>query len=81
MAMSRPTISSDIGETIHIIKNGENGFLAKTKEEFAARMEALIKNADLRERIGRNARKSVEEKYSLSVLGRRLYEILSQINA
>jgi len=78
MAMSKPTVSSKIGETAHIIKNGENGFLAKTREEFIEKMQVLIQNSDLRQRIGEKARQTIEEGYSLKVLGKRLYEILNQ---
>ncbi len=81
MAMAKPTISSNIGEPTNIIHNGWNGFLAKTKEEFIEKMEVFIKDVDLRQRLGRNAQETVEKNYSLGVLGKRLYEILSQINA
>lgn len=46
-----------------IITNGENGFLVKNTKEMADRIEVLLKNDDLRERMGRNARKNAE-KYS-----------------
>jgi len=80
MAMAKPTVSSHIGETSHIIKDGDNGFLAQTKGEFIEKMQRLIENAELREKIGEKARKTVEENYSLKVLGKRLYEILIQYN-
>lgn len=80
MAMAKPTVSSNIGEAAHIIKDGENGFLANSKKEFTEKMEALIKDVKLRQKIGRNARKKVEEKYSLIVLGKQLHEMLWQIN-
>ena len=79
MAMAKPTVSSNIGEATHIIKDGESGFLARTKEDFIEKMEILIKDKDLRQRIGQNARKSVEEEYSLNVLGKKLYEIFRDI--
>jgi len=79
MAMAKPTVSSRIGETPYLIKDGYNGFLAETKEEFIDKMQKLIEDSALRERIGKNARQTVEENYSLKVLGKRLYEILNQI--
>jgi len=79
MAMAKPTISSCIGEASHIIQDGENGFLAKTKEEFIKKMQRLIENSDIRLRIGEKARQTVEENYSLKVLGKRLYGIIRQI--
>jgi len=79
MAMAKPTLSSDIGETSNIIRDGENGFLAKTKEEFTDKMQRLIENQNLRRQMGEKARKVAEEKYSLEVLGRQLYGILKTI--
>lgn len=80
MAMAKPTVSSNIGEAPHIIKDGDNGFLADTKEEFINKMQRLIENPDLRRQMGEKARKTVEENYSLKVLGKRLYEIIINYN-
>jgi glycosyltransferase involved in cell wall biosynthesis len=80
MAMGIPTVSTGIGEVLNIVRDGENGFLAKTKEDFIDKMELLIENADLRQNIGEKARHSAEECYSLEVLGQRLYEILKKYN-
>lgn len=79
MAMAKPTVSGAIGESVHIIKNGENGFLAKTKEEFIEKMQNLIEDSNLRQRMGERARETIEQEYSLKVLGKRLYEMLKQI--
>ena len=79
MATAKPTVSSRIGEAAEIIQDGENGFLAKTKEEFMEKMQRLIEDSDLRQRMGEKARETVERNYSLKVLGRRLYGILNQI--
>lgn len=76
MAMAKPTVSSNIGELPHIIKDGDNGFLANTKEEFIEKIQILIEDHNLRQRIGEKARETVENNYSLQVLGKQLYEIL-----
>lgn len=81
MAVAKPTISSTVGEAAYIIRDGENGFLAKTKEEFIDKMDILVRDITLRKQMGINARKTIEENYSLNILGKRLYAILSQINA
>lgn len=81
MAMGKPTVCSYIGEPINIIKDGENGLLAKNKEEFMVKMEELIKNKSLRRRLGQKAREAVEAKYSLKVIAKKLYEILKTIYA
>lgn len=79
MAMAKPTVSSTIGEVTEIIRDGENGFLAKRKEEFIDKMQKLIENKDLRYQMGIAARRNIEDTYSLKVLGKRLYEILKGI--
>lgn len=81
MAMAKPAVSSDIGESKHIINDGEDGFLAKTREEFTEKMRALVEDAGLRERMGAKARILAEESYSLRAAGRRLYEILRNYGA
>lgn len=79
MAMAKPTVSSNIGESLHIIKDGDNGFMVNTKEEFINKMQRLIENSNLCRQMGEKARKTIEENYSLKVLGKRLYEIINQI--
>ncbi|MFC1658051.1 glycosyltransferase family 4 protein [Candidatus Omnitrophota bacterium] len=78
MAMAKPTVASGIGEAAYIIQDGDNGFLAKTKQEFTEKMQRLIEDSDLRQRMGQKARGTIENKYSLKVLGRQLYEILKK---
>jgi glycosyltransferase involved in cell wall biosynthesis len=79
MAMAKPTVSSNIGEPSHIIKDGDTGFLAKDKYEFMEKMEKLIKDPVLRTDIGKNARGLVEKEYSLKVLAGQFYDVLKAI--
>jgi len=76
MAMAKPVVASYIGEAPHIIQDGEDGFLAKTKEEFIEKMQKLIEDSDMRRNMGKKGRQTVEKDYSLKVLGKQLYEIL-----
>lgn len=79
MAKGLPAVCSNIGEAASIITDGENSFLADSKEEFIEKMQVLIEDSALRLRMGRRAREAVVEKYSLEVLGRRLYTILKEL--
>jgi len=79
MAMVKPTVCSNIGEAEGIIKDGENGFLAKNTEEFIEKMQVLIEDISLRKQIGQEARETVKKNYSLKVLGSQLYDILKTI--
>lgn len=76
MAMAKPSVSSSNGEASFVIRNNGNGLTAPGKKEFIEAMESLIKDKALRDRLGNNARKSVEDEYSLKVLGDRLYQTL-----
>lgn len=81
MAMGKPTVCGKIGEASNIIKDGKNGFLAQSKEEYISKMKKLIASPELRKNIGLKARETVESEYSLKVLGLRLYSKLKQHNA
>ena len=79
MSMAKPTIASDIGEARNILRNRETGFLAKTKEEFISAMGRLAEDAELCRRMGKEARRDVEQHYSLNVLSKKLADILRSI--
>jgi glycosyltransferase involved in cell wall biosynthesis len=64
MALEVPTIMSNIGVNKEIIEDGVNGFLADTEEEWINKISLLIDSFELRKTLGKNARKTVLEKYS-----------------
>lgn len=78
MAMAKPTVVSDFAEARFIIRDNCNGLSADTKEEYAEKMQRLIEEPRLRKEMGEQARRSVEENYSLGLLGERLYNIIRQ---
>ncbi|OGZ26938.1 MAG: hypothetical protein A2365_02275 [Candidatus Nealsonbacteria bacterium RIFOXYB1_FULL_40_15] len=61
------------------IKNGENGFLADSPEEAAFLIKKLIQNAELKERIGRKAKKSVSNRFLILRLLRDYLKMFSEI--
>ncbi|HOY30498.1 MAG TPA: glycosyltransferase family 4 protein [Bacteroidales bacterium] len=66
MALGIPAVMSPVGVNTEIIKNGENGFLANSDEEWIDKLSMLIESAELRMKIGKNGRKTVVEKYSFN---------------
>jgi len=64
MAGSVPTVASRVGEAVRLIRDGENGFLASTPQEWKEKLSALLDDPGLRRRIGENGHRSVEEEYS-----------------
>lgn len=67
MSMGIPAVCSPVEMNKEIIKDGENGFLASSPEEWFEKIQTLIKDQDLRRRIGVRGRKTVESKYALDV--------------
>lgn len=65
MALEIPVIMSPVGVNNLIIKDGINGFLANTKDEWIEKAGLLIESEELRSRLGKNGRETVIEKYSV----------------
>ncbi|MEQ8629793.1 glycosyltransferase family 4 protein [Ekhidna sp.] len=65
MALEIPTIMSPVGVNSDIIQDGENGFLASTTEEWVEKLSILIEDAELRKRMGRAGKKTVENYFSV----------------
>lgn len=65
MSLEIPCIMSPVGVNSEIIQDGQNGFLAAGDQEWVEKMSLLIENPALREKLGKNGRKTIEEKYSV----------------
>jgi glycosyltransferase involved in cell wall biosynthesis len=65
MALGIPTVAVDLGANKRIIKSGENGFLVNSNSEWKESIMKLIESEELRRRVGENARKTVESKFSI----------------
>ena len=79
-ALGKPVIGSDIGGIPELIEDGIDGLLFKpgNSEELSEKITYLIGRPGLRERMGRNARKKVEEKYNPEVYYQRLMGVYSK---
>jgi len=66
MAAGRAIVSSDAGGMPELIRDGENGLVARSEDApaFARAIERLLEDAGLRERLGRAARRTVLERYT-----------------
>jgi glycosyltransferase involved in cell wall biosynthesis len=76
MGLGIPTVATAIGATLEIIRDGENGFLASSDDEWVQKLSRLLEDAELRRRMGANSRKTVEERYSVQVNMKRYLDIL-----
>ena len=80
MSMELAVIATEVGGTPEVIKDLENGCLVTpSSDAIAEKLQLLIANKDLRNRLGKAARKTVTENYSLQKIAEiyvRLYRTL-----
>src|SRR5262249_10552953 len=79
MACGVPVVAAAVGVNREIIRDGVNGFLASSDDEWTAKLQRLIADDDLRRRIGEAGRRTIEERYSLAVNAPRLASLLSDV--
>jgi len=72
MAGELPVVASPVGESFYIVREGQNGFLAETSDEWEAKLSRLIEDADLRKKIGKAGRQIVTERYSQDIIFRKM---------
>ena len=65
MALGIPTIATNYGTNPRIIEDGVSGFLAGTDDEWIEKIVRLIEDPSLRQQLGMQGRKRVEELYSV----------------
>jgi glycosyltransferase involved in cell wall biosynthesis len=70
MAAGIPIITTDIPENKELIKNSEMGILIPTQDikEIQKNSSLLLNNADLRKRLGGNARSEIKKHYDINVV-------------
>ena len=79
MSLGIPTVCSPVGANSNIIRDGKNGLLAATDEEWVAGLTRLLRSPSLRTRLGDAGRLTVEANYAASVHAPRVYEILKSV--
>ena len=81
MACGLALVASPVGVNSTIVRDGETGLLASSAEEWRARLEALIADRGMRERMGAAGRQRAVEAYSLQSQARRLIEVFREPSA
>lgn len=64
MALGIPTVMSPVGANTEIIDDAVNGFLPKSQKDWISMICKLVEDESLRQRIGKNARQTVVNRYS-----------------
>lgn len=81
MGLAIPAVVSPVGANAEIIRDGRNGFHARTQEDWVARLGSLIRDPSLRMRLGAAGRETVEKEYSAAVHAPRLAGVLRELAA
>jgi glycosyltransferase involved in cell wall biosynthesis len=65
MALGIPAVVSPVGMNTEVVQQEQNGYVCATPEEWQDALETLLKNTELRIRLGEVARNTVVERYSV----------------
>lgn len=79
MANGIPCVVSKVDGNTDVINNNENGFSCLGVSEFYAKIELLINDVELRQKIGRAGLEYVKQNHSIYVSTKRLEKIYAEI--
>ncbi len=81
MAAGLPIISTDQGAITESVINGENGFIVEKKnpEQIAEKIEFLIKNPDIRKKMGKKSRELYRKKFTEEKMVERLTQAFNSV--
>jgi L-malate glycosyltransferase len=68
MAFGLPCVATDVGTTPLLITDNVNGLLVKTEAEWLIALERLVRDPDLRRRLGTAGRQCVVSSYSIKAI-------------
>lgn len=82
MAMQKAIVASNIGWATEVIEDNVDGFLVHPKNHnlFADKILELLDNQKLRNRFGEEARKTVEQKFSIEVVAKQSVDFYRKIS-
>lgn len=76
-SMGLPIVADDVGLNRDVVKDGMNGFLVSGINDWTEKLLLLIKDKNLREKMGREARLLAVNKYDLSVCAEKYIKIVN----
>lgn len=81
MAAGKAVIASSVGQITEIITDSYDGFLVEPDnfEEMQNKALTLIENDGMRNRLGKNARKTIEEKYTWTKTAEKISQLLNEV--
>ena len=81
LAIGLPVVAQKAGSNSDVIKDGVNGFVVETEDEWYNRISLLIEDKDLRQRMSRAARQTALDHYSPQAQMPRVAQIFEEVLA
>jgi glycosyltransferase involved in cell wall biosynthesis len=79
MMLGLPCVATPVGTTPLIIRDGDNGLLARSEQDWLDALRRLLDDPDLRRRLGQQARRDAIAKYSVKAVAGAYREVLDQV--
>lgn len=79
MGMGIAVVLADVGVNKVIVQHGHNGLLASSDDEWVQHLINLAKDADLRGRLGKNARQTVVDSWSILAWRQRYLDLFDEL--
>jgi glycosyltransferase involved in cell wall biosynthesis len=77
MAFGLPCVATEVGTTPMLITDYVNGRLVRTEDDWLDALEELVRNPDLRRRLGVKARRDAVANYSLHAIAMKYNSVLN----
>jgi glycosyltransferase involved in cell wall biosynthesis len=78
-SMACPVITSTVGALGYPVRDGEQAMIADTVEGFVAALQRLAQSRELRERMGKNGRKMIVERFAWEQIGGELFAAVGAV--
>ena len=78
-SMGLPIVADDVGLNREVVTDGVNGYLVKTPTEWKERLLTLIKDPDLRRRMGSKGREVATARFDLQICAAKYKGILERL--
>jgi len=79
MACGKPVVASPVGVNSTIVRDGVDGFLASTHQEWVSALTGLLADPGLRQRMGHAGRLRIENEFSLQKAAPRFATLIDSV--
>jgi glycosyltransferase involved in cell wall biosynthesis len=79
LSVGVPVVCTPVGINSDIVKDEVNGFWATTPEQWVERLTLLIRDREIRQKMGLHGIATVEREYSLAVTSKKFLEVIKNL--